>query len=97
MMPWYKQAACRGLTELMTDPSRSWKAKKVCKRCPVLEDCRDYVIAHPEPWGVWGGMSLEERERPILLNPTSVDLSFEEELFLSYDRHMLELRYTVEF
>lgn len=39
------------------------KAKQVCATCPVLEMCRAYVLSHKEPYGVWGGMSEEERAR----------------------------------
>lgn len=36
-------------------------AERVCARCPVRAACREYALAHPEPTGVWGGMSEEER------------------------------------
>mgnify|MGYP002753500384 CR=1 FL=1 len=29
--------------------------------CPVLEECRDHALSTREPYGVWGGMSEEER------------------------------------
>lgn len=39
------------------------RAKRICQSCPVLEECREYALAHREPYGVWGGMSEEERTR----------------------------------
>jgi len=29
--------------------------------CPVLEECREHALSTREPYGVWGGMSEEER------------------------------------
>lgn len=39
------------------------RAKRICRACPVLEDCREYALSHNEPYGVWGGLSEEERNR----------------------------------
>jgi len=46
-------------------PARSKRAdaaKRVCASCPVLEECREHALAVREPYGVWGGMSEDERE-----------------------------------
>lgn len=40
------------------------EAKAVCNRCPVLEQCREHALAVREPYGVWGGLSEDERQRP---------------------------------
>ena len=32
-------------------------------RCDVRVECADYAIRAREPYGVWGGMTEEERER----------------------------------
>jgi WhiB family redox-sensing transcriptional regulator len=37
-------------------------AKAVCGGCPVLEDCRRHALSAREPYGVWGGLSEEDRE-----------------------------------
>lgn len=37
------------------------EARKVCANCPVLEQCREWAIPR-EAFGVWGGMSENERE-----------------------------------
>jgi len=34
----------------------------VCHRCPVLTACREHALRVAEPYGVWGGLSAEERE-----------------------------------
>lgn len=36
-------------------------AKAVCACCPVLSECREYGIAHPDQSGIWGGMSQNQR------------------------------------
>jgi hypothetical protein len=40
-------------------------AKEVCERCPVIEQCRAYILAAestPGNWGgVWGGLTPRER------------------------------------
>lgn len=38
------------------------KAKKVCERCPVIRECREFADTHDIDHGVWGGMSAYERD-----------------------------------
>lgn len=40
-------------------------AKAVCARCPVLARCREHALTTHEPYGVWGGMTEEERRAEI--------------------------------
>ncbi len=49
----------RGLARLRRDRA----AKAVCARCDVRIECADYSIRSREPYGVWGGLTEEERER----------------------------------
>lgn len=37
-------------------------AKAVCKKCPVIESCRNHALTTPETYGVWGGLSADERD-----------------------------------
>ena len=39
------------------------KAKAICSTCPVISDCLKAALANHEPYGVWGGMSADERFR----------------------------------
>ena len=41
---------------------REARAKAICEQCPVLRECREHALAVHEPYGVWGGMTEEERE-----------------------------------
>jgi WhiB family transcriptional regulator, redox-sensing transcriptional regulator len=69
---WQLHAACRGLDtsnfyhpENERGPSRARResqAKAICARCPVIANCRQWALAAREPYGVWGGLSAEERE-----------------------------------
>ncbi len=69
---WQLDGACRG-----EDPSlffhpdgergparaaREAAAKSVCATCPVVALCASHALTVREPYGVWGGLSEEERE-----------------------------------
>lgn len=41
---------------------RDRDAKRVCAGCTVRPDCADYAVRAREPYGVWGGLSEDERE-----------------------------------
>jgi WhiB family redox-sensing transcriptional regulator len=51
----------RGSSRTMRDQA----AKAVCARCPVLAECARHALAVHEPYGVWGGMSEDERDAII--------------------------------
>lgn len=40
---------------------REAEAKAVCKGCPVIAKCLNHALTVPEVYGVWGGMSADER------------------------------------
>ena len=42
---------------------RDQSAKRVCASCPVRLECADYAIRAREPYGVWGGLSEDDREQ----------------------------------
>jgi WhiB family redox-sensing transcriptional regulator len=68
---WQEKAACRDLpTEMFFHPdgergprrkNRINAAKAVCASCPVLQACRTQALNLAEPYGIWGGLSEEER------------------------------------
>ena len=39
------------------------KAKKVCATCVVIDTCRDSALKKEEEFGIWGGLSEEERRK----------------------------------
>jgi WhiB family redox-sensing transcriptional regulator len=36
-------------------------AKRICRSCPVIEDCRDFAVQTQERWGIWGALTPAER------------------------------------
>lgn len=38
-------------------------AINICHDCPVEMVCLEVALANDEPWGVWGGMTVDERKR----------------------------------
>jgi len=64
-------AACRRLWTMMffhplgergsTRRDREAEAKAVCQRCPVIDACCRHALQAQEPYGIWGGLSEEER------------------------------------
>ncbi len=41
-------------------------AKLICGECPVLAQCREHALRTPEPFGIWGAMTAQERARELL-------------------------------
>jgi WhiB family redox-sensing transcriptional regulator len=68
---WQLQGSCQGLnSSVFFHPDgergaararRADRAKAICQRCPVLEQCRRHALVTREPYGVWGGLTEEER------------------------------------
>jgi WhiB family redox-sensing transcriptional regulator len=68
---WQARAACQGMdTSIFYHPEnergrtrdrREYEAKQVCRGCPVVGPCLHWALETREPYGVWGGMSVEER------------------------------------
>ena len=69
---WQLRGACRGEDpDMFFHPegergpartAREMAAKAVCSRCPVQRQCAMHSLSVREPYGVWGGMSEDERE-----------------------------------
>ncbi len=41
--------------------AREAKAKSFCATCPVVQQCREHALSVQEPYGVWGGLTVNER------------------------------------
>src|SRR5215469_12912136 len=69
---WQLRGLCRGKdSSLFFHPegergaarsSREAAAKEICLNCPVQIPCAEHALRVREPYGVWGGMTEEERE-----------------------------------
>ncbi|MEP7054381.1 MAG: WhiB family transcriptional regulator [Actinomycetota bacterium] len=69
---WQLRGACRGVEAavfFLPDAARGPRkrdlelaAKAICRRCPVLSTCAEFALSTREVYGVWGGLTPEERE-----------------------------------
>ena len=65
-MPWETQARCHQYDpEIFFDPrTRSErKAKAICAKCPVRVECLALALQSRAQFGVWGGLTEDERRR----------------------------------
>ena len=68
-LDWRRNAACLGVdSELFfptgdTEPAEKQihEAKQVCSRCVVKKQCLQWAIDNDQHYGVWGGLSENER------------------------------------
>jgi WhiB family redox-sensing transcriptional regulator len=71
---WQRRGSCQNLpTELFfpedgTRRHRSaneQRAKRICRGCPVVTECREHAVSIQEPFGIWGATTALERARSI--------------------------------
>ena len=73
---WRSNAVCRGMDpELFFSPEsfeskqekdeREVVAKAACARCDVRSECLDYAIKAGERYGIWGGLTEQERRAVV--------------------------------
>ena len=72
-MDWQQHAACRNadrasdfyppmrIERKHERRAREYRAKLVCASCPVRQKCLEHAIAVDERYGVWGGLTQDER------------------------------------
>ncbi len=61
---WRDEALCREVDAELFFPERGGsvrEAKRVCASCPVRAECLDWAITHDQRYGVWGGLTPNER------------------------------------
>ena len=73
---WQQKGACRDADpQLFFHPEgergparqkRDDAAVKVCGACPVMDQCRSHGLSVREPYGVWGGLTEDDREAMYL-------------------------------
>lgn len=61
---WMQEASCRDLPQF-TDDHPSFDVTAICKRCPVINECRAYAYANNEEYLVWGGLTANQRKRRL--------------------------------
>ena len=68
-MNWFREAACQEadpdlffpMGKAVTTVSQLAAAKEICARCPVRAPCLEWALRTDAEYGVWGGMSEDER------------------------------------
>jgi WhiB family redox-sensing transcriptional regulator len=66
---WRDEAACLGedpeiffpLSDSLSPGAEARAALSVCRRCPVLLDCRSWAVEHGEDAGIWGATTAAQR------------------------------------
>ena len=79
---WQVKAACRGMdVDLFYDPDfargvslrdHTAHAKAICANCPVIAQCLQRALKVNEPFGVWGGLTTQERDAQRDRSPVAV-------------------------
>lgn len=75
---WRERAACLNLPSVLffgqednESPAerraREERAKAVCRTCSVRLECLEYALAAREPYGIWGGLTEQERRNRVRL------------------------------
>ena len=67
---WTARAACKGTDpdELFVQGAAQNRAKLICRGCPVRTECLADALDNRIEFGVWGGMTEEERRRLLRRN-----------------------------
>lgn len=64
---WQKAGSCYGRGTQLWFPPRGTptakivEAKRICKTCPIKQQCLDYALWHGDRTGIWGGKTEKER------------------------------------
>jgi hypothetical protein len=57
---------CEGYTDVFypenDDKLNITTAKFICATCPIVQECQDYALAAKEEYGIWGGLTPDERK-----------------------------------
>jgi len=92
---WPVQAACRGMDPdaLFVDGPAQDKAKSVCAACPVRTECLADALDNRISFGVWGGMTEQERRALLRRRPDVISwrdvLEGKREAYLVQSRQVL--------
>lgn len=66
-LPWMERAVCASTDPDVWFPTKALdqqteaKAKRICHRCPVIDECLEYALESDQRYGIWGGLSEQER------------------------------------
>lgn len=79
---WQLFGACRGMdVNIFYHPpkerrqqkrDRITRAKDTCQNCPVISECAAHALNTLEPYGIWGGLSEDDRARMLGSVPSPI-------------------------
>ena len=54
-------------------------AIEMCRKCPVLRQCLEYALRHPESaeYGIWGGKTVTQRKKTLRLGENAIKKAIE--------------------
>lgn len=61
---WHERAVCAQTDPEFFFPDKddpAYAAKQICAVCTVRRECLDFALNHGQRFGVWGGLSPQER------------------------------------
>ncbi|MGW1776659.1 WhiB family transcriptional regulator [Streptomyces sp. NPDC002104] len=72
---WWKKARCTAdeeCAELFYSeaPGSAARAKRICFSCPARRACLEYAQRNGEHFGIWGGLTGQERRARKRFGPT---------------------------
>jgi WhiB family redox-sensing transcriptional regulator len=64
---WMRDALCAQSSPDLWFPEGSLhevnaEARRICKKCPVIDECLGYALTNNEDHGIWGGLAANERK-----------------------------------
>ena len=66
--PWAAYGACRTADPDLFFPTEDTAAEaalKICRGCPVIDECRDWALEMRIRYGAWGGLTERDRRRAL--------------------------------
>jgi WhiB family redox-sensing transcriptional regulator len=73
---WQGKALCAQTDPELFFPEKGGSTvapKQVCQSCDVRAECLEYALEHGIGFGIWGGMSEQQRRKTIRLRATGGD------------------------
>jgi WhiB family redox-sensing transcriptional regulator len=61
---WMQRGACREhkRPDLWFNPADAAEARRICRPCPVVRECRAWATANPMLTGIWGDTDDDQRK-----------------------------------
>lgn len=63
-LSWQDRGLCGQIDPELWFPEKGGsvrEAKRICRGCPVKDECLEYALENDERFGIWGGLSERER------------------------------------